>query len=150
LALASERGLRWRENDSMAVLLDYLFLLSAVPSVAGSSRRSAAWRCRLQAGLVWHSLSPSWSLQQARSSRWCYLCRPEDHRCHPAAEERGLRWCWVAPVSTLAGSFSPAAAARAVLTAHKGSAQVLEPTEACLAGGGGPVRQGSLSVLFAQ
>ena len=50
----------------MAVLL---FLLSAVPSVAGSSRRSAAWRCRLQAGLVWHSLSPSLSLQQARSSR---------------------------------------------------------------------------------
>ena len=56
----------------------------------------------------------------------------------------------MAPVSTMAGSFPPTAPARAVLTAGKGSAQVLEPTEACLAGGGGPVRQGSLSVLFAQ
>ena len=53
----------------------------------------------------------------------------------------------MAPVSTLAGSLSPAAPVRAVLTAQKGSAQVLEPTEACLGAGRGSVRKGSLCAL---
>lgn len=124
-----------------------MLALGAVPSGAGSTHRSAAWTCRLQAAALARSLSPSWSLPPARSSLPCCPCRPVDPRCHPAAEESVLRWGWVASASSRASSFSLATPVRAVSTAQKGSAQLLEPPEAALPGARGPLRRGCLPSL---
>lgn len=53
----------------------------------------------------------------------------------------------MAPVSTGADSFSLTAPARAVFSAEQGSAQLLEPPEACVRVGWEPMKSGSLSAL---
>ena len=67
-------------NDSMSATSGGLLLSSA----AGSSCRSAEWRCRSQGETPCRSLSPSWSHQPARNSQRCCLCTSEGRRYRPA------------------------------------------------------------------